>query len=84
MKEYRVRQQITEGPHKGEWGAAIHPNAGRVIHPFRELEDAQNWIAAQPDWYAAYNKRWPAEFRKEVPPYRIEVREVTPWETIEQ
>lgn len=84
MKEYRVRQLITDGPHKGEWGTAWHPNGGRVAHAYASLEDAQNWIAAQPAWYEKYNKQWPPELRKEVPPYKIEVREVTPWETVEQ
>ena len=83
MKEYRVRQQIMEGPHKGEWGCAWHPNGGRVVHAYSTLEDAQNWISAQPTWYEKYNKMWPPEFRKEVPPYKIEVREVSPWEEVE-
>lgn len=83
MKEYRVRQQIMEGPNKGKWETAIHPNAGRRIQPFYTLEDAKNWIAAQPVWYEEYNRRWPPELQKEVPKYRIEAREVTPWDVIE-
>lgn len=84
LKEYRVRQQITDGPHKGIWGGVCRPDGWRMVFPFGSLQDAQDWIAKQPAWYAEYNKRWPPEMRREVPPFRIEVREVTPWETVEQ
>lgn len=82
MKEYRVRQKVTEGPHKGEWKTAWHPNGGTLIHPFKSLADAKRWIASQPAWYEKYNKAWPPEFHKEVPEYKIEVREVTPWKDV--
>lgn len=83
MKEYRVREQQMSGPHKGEWVTAWHPNGGKLIHTFKTFEDAQNWIAAQPEWYEKYNKRLPSDLHREVPPYKIEVRDVTPWETLE-
>lgn len=82
MKEYRVMQMIAEGPHKGKWTTAWHPTGGKHVNPFSSLQDAQDWIERQPEWYAEYNRRWPPQCRKEVPQYRIEAREVTSWEPI--
>ena len=82
MKEYRIMQLVTEGPHKGEWKRAWYPNGGPLVHPFKTQEDAQAWIDRMPEWYEKWNRMYPREKRREVPQYRIEVREVTPWEVI--
>lgn len=80
MKEYRVMQLATGGPREGEWLRAWIPLSGRTVHNFKTLEDAQAWIDKRPEWYAEYNEIH--HLRMEVPQYRIEAREVTPWEVI--
>ena len=83
MKEYRVMQLVTEGPNKGKWKTAWHPG-GPLAPQFKSLEDAQAWIDRVPEVYAAWYRQLPPQYRKTAPKdFRIEVREVTPWEAID-
>lgn len=84
MKEYRVKQLETQGLHAGEWVTAWHPTGGKLVHPFTSLEAAKDWIAHQPEWYTGYNQQVPPDLRRSVPQYRIESREVTQWEVMDQ
>lgn len=83
MKEYRVREQITHGPYAGKWHTALLPNGSPCTSAFSTLDDAKNWIEEQCVRYEQWNRMLPQNYRKQIPPYKIEVREVTPWQDAE-
>lgn len=61
------------------WRTAYHPDFGNITYPFNKLASAEHWIASMPDVYAKLNKRMPPKYQREMPRYKILVRDVTEW-----